>query len=236
MASIIYARQKKLNRLRRMQEVAVIRLQMKTEELRETRIKVEREYEKIRDQDLPPDELKRKVDSLTRKLDRAEQNLKETLDRAVEWRDELIEELRVLGRPPKIGIPIMTNHFVMYIIWEWYTGNEYSGQIPIRTEQAVELEDFEWTGDAEDDIQSQIDDLAPKEGMSLIEQIVKEDNKARGTLSSSGISSWEIRDTPLSKKESFARIDEIVITNDELARKNGFKRSAGGREYIKSSR
>lgn len=214
-----------------MREVALIRLEMKSEELRDTRIKVQSQWEKIRDQDLPPEELKKKVESLTRKLEKAEQELKEAIDRAVEWRNELKEELLALGRPHKVGIPIMTNHLLMYIIWEWYTGNEYSGKVPIKTEQALMLEDFGWTKDAEDDIQLQIDDLAQKEGIRLIEEIVKEDNKAGGTLSSSGIISWKIQDEPLRRKESTFTANEIVLTNDELARKNGFKRSADSREY-----
>lgn len=214
-----------------MREVALIRLEMKSEELRDTRIKVQAQWEKIRDQDLPPEELKKKVESLTRKLEKAEQELKEAIDRAVEWRNELKEELLALGRPHKVGIPIMTNHLLMYIIWEWYTGNEYSGKVPIKTEQALMLEDFGWTKDAEDDIQLQIDDLAQKEGIRLIEEIVKEDNKAGGTLSSSGIISWKIQDEPLRRKESTFTANEIVLTNDELARKNGFKRSADSREY-----
>lgn len=222
-------RRERIQHLRRMQDVARIRIETAIEKAEKDSEKLKKQIENLQTADLTPEEFQRRMKGLKTKIDNLKKEIIEAQKRAKEWRDRLREEGEEIEEP--FVVDIVKTMKTLYICWRWYSGHEYSSLINIKTEEALPAKLLTWTYEAGDDIDEQISSYIDRYGLDIIAEIVARDNAQRGTLSLNGIEEYWSDGGPSSGgKTGFATDVPITFTNDELAEKNGFIRE--GNQYV----
>lgn len=223
-------RRERINRLNRMQEVALINIKITGDELSKTRDYIVKKQEQLLKRELTPEELETEIKRLNKRIDKSKKNYEEIIERAAMWRRLLQKELKILEEQKEIEVPIIKSREALYLIWRWYTDNEYSVLMIFKIEEAMSIPDLDWTKDAYKDIKRQIQEYIQENEDKLIQEVVDEDNKRNGSLSSFGIEEIWTGPLPVTYKAKFPLIPSVIITNDELAEENGYIRD--GDKYV----